>query len=149
MPGKTLPLITPDGRYIVVRGRLWRRADPRLSVAERDALTRDLMDARRAIGRLKLSGLDATSARATVDRAKVALGERGPVWWDDGAPDENRRMARNSRYAEWFRSVEGAGQDPAEGGRFSPEQVQETPPPVRPRGLRGAAAGRLHSPAKA
>jgi hypothetical protein len=102
LPGKTLPLITPDGRYIVVRGRLWRRADPRLSVAERDALTRDLMDARRAIGRLKRSGLDATSARATVDRAKVALGERGPVWWDDGAPDLTRRMARNTPYADWY-----------------------------------------------
>jgi hypothetical protein len=28
--------------------------------------------------------------------------ERGPVWWDDGAPDFNRRMVRNSPYADWF-----------------------------------------------
>jgi len=41
-------------------------------------------------------------ARADVDRAKRALGERGPVWWDDGAPDLNRRLARNTVYAAWF-----------------------------------------------
>jgi hypothetical protein len=41
-------------------------------------------------------------ARAQVDRAKVALGERGPVWWDDGSPDLNRRMAKNTDYAEWL-----------------------------------------------
>ncbi len=27
------------------------------------------------------------AARAAVDAAKTALGERGPPWWDDGAPD--------------------------------------------------------------
>ena len=40
-------------------------------------------------------------ARAEVDAAKVALGERGPVWWTDGAPDLNRHMARNTPYATW------------------------------------------------
>ena len=39
--------------------------------------------------------------------AKVALGERGPVWWDDGAPDLNRRMARNTVYADWFAALDG------------------------------------------
>ena len=38
----------------------------------------------------------------TVDRAKRALGECGPVWWDDGAPDYNRHMAGNTPYANWF-----------------------------------------------
>ena len=42
------------------------------------------------------------TARARVQAAKVALGERGPVWWTDGAPDENRRMAKNSSYADWY-----------------------------------------------
>jgi hypothetical protein len=37
-----------------------------------------------------------------VDAAKRALGERGPVWWTDGAPDLNRRMAKGTPYAEWF-----------------------------------------------
>ncbi|WP_249741163.1 hypothetical protein [Agrobacterium rubi] len=36
-----------------------------------------------------------------VDAAKVALGERGPVWWDDGAPDFNRYLAKNTLYLEW------------------------------------------------
>ncbi len=45
------------------------------------------------------------AARARVDAAKVALGERGPVWWTDGAPDLNRRMAKNTPYAEWFSAI--------------------------------------------
>jgi hypothetical protein len=35
-----------------------------------------------------------TSAHHTVDEAKRALGERGPVWWKDGSPDLNRHMAK-------------------------------------------------------
>ena len=89
-----------------MRGRLWRRANPALSSTERALLTRDLMDARRAVGRLKRQGADVAAARAAVDRAKIALGERGPVWWDDGAPDLTRRMARNTPYADWFSRLE-------------------------------------------
>lgn len=44
-------------------------------------------------------------ARAAVDRAKRALGERGPVWWSDGAPDLNRYMAVNTLYADWFKAL--------------------------------------------
>ena len=39
---------------------------------------------------------------ARVDAAKRALGERGPVWWTDGAPDYNRRMVIDTPYAAWF-----------------------------------------------
>jgi hypothetical protein len=46
-----------------------------------------------------------TCAHDAVDRAKHALGERGPVWWEDGAPDLNRHMARTTPYAEWFASL--------------------------------------------
>ena len=45
-------------------------------------------------------------AHKAVNAAKVALGERGPVWWDDGAPDFNRHMARNTPYSEWFAALE-------------------------------------------
>ena len=96
--------VTPDGRYFVVRGRLWRMADPALSSEERSALVSELMAARRAVG-VALRAQDAgrlAEARGAVDRAKQALGERGPVWWTDDAPDLNRRMARNTLYAEWF-----------------------------------------------
>jgi hypothetical protein len=35
-------------------------------------------------------------------RAKVALGERGPVWWSDGAPDFNRHLVKNTPYRSWY-----------------------------------------------
>ena len=84
------PLVTPDGRYLVVRGRLWRRTDPRLDEATRTSLVHDLMEARRA-KKTALAADDAAAvedARARVDAAKTLLGERGPVWWDDDAPDD-------------------------------------------------------------
>lgn len=94
------PAQTPDGRYIIVRGRLWRSANPNLSEAERQRWVNALMDARRAVKAAKASGDNAEmkAARAAVQEAKVALGERGPVWWSDGAPDYNRRMMKNTPY---------------------------------------------------
>ena len=96
--------ITPDGRYIVVRGRLWRRSNPHLSAEHRQTLVNALMNARRAV-RAALAAEDPdqlAKARAQVDAAKVGLGERGPVWWNDGAPDLNRHMAKNTVYADWW-----------------------------------------------
>jgi hypothetical protein len=98
---------TPDGRYFVVRGRLWRKSNPSLDEAERQQLVDALMDARRAIaaGRRSSDEDAVRSARARVDDVKRALGERGPVWWTDGAPDYNRRMVANTPYADWFESL--------------------------------------------
>ena len=45
-------------------------------------------------------------ARERVDAAKVALGERGPVWWGDGAPDYNRYLAKNTPYAQWWTELD-------------------------------------------
>ncbi len=100
-------LTTPDGRYIVVRGRLWRASSPGLSEGERTALVSDLMLARRQVkDALKAKNTQALEmARAAVDHAKVALGERGPLWWADGAPDLNRKLVRNTPYADWFSQV--------------------------------------------
>ncbi len=69
------------------------------------------MSGRRAVGAaLKRKDLAAEKqARAAVDRAKHALGERGPVWWDDDAPDYNRRMAVNTPYADWFAGLAATG----------------------------------------
>jgi len=96
--------VTPDGRYFVVRGRLWRCSDPSLSVSRREELTRTLMDARRDKGRAMRAGDEEgrEAARQRVDAAKLALGERGAVWWTDGARDWNRHMAKNTPYADWF-----------------------------------------------
>ena len=82
--------VTPDGRYFVVRGRLWRMSNPALAADRREELVRELMDARRK------------RDRERVDEANRALGQRGDPWRDDGAPDFNRRMARNTPYADWF-----------------------------------------------
>ena len=60
------------------------------------------MAARRAVRDARGDPAALSAARSQVDEAKVALGERGPVWWDDGAPDYNRRMAKNTPYADWF-----------------------------------------------
>ena len=100
--------VTPDGRYFVVRGRLWRCSDPALSPERREMLVRDLMAARRAVGSAKRSGDSAAeqAAHDAVGIAKRALGERGPVWWDDGAPDLNRHMARATPYADWYAALD-------------------------------------------
>lgn len=95
---------TPDGRYFVVRGRLWRSSNPRLGAEERQRLVNELMAARRAVqSARRLGDSDALSAaRSRVDEAKHGLGERGPVWWDDGAPDYNRHLVKNTPYAAWY-----------------------------------------------
>lgn len=106
-----MPVSTPDGRYLVVRGRLWRTSNPNLDEGLREKLVRELMSARRAKGAAVRAG-DAVAreeARQAVDDAKQALGERGPVWWTDGAPDLNRHMVKNTGYAEWYARQESQG----------------------------------------
>jgi hypothetical protein len=95
--------VTPDGRYFIVRGRLWRMSDPSLDPVVRESLVRDLMHARRAMGEARISGDRAagTAAKEAVDVAKRGLGERGDPWWDDAAPDLNRHLARTTGYADW------------------------------------------------
>ena len=97
--------VTPDGRYFVVRGRLWRMSNPALSEESRERLVRDLMAARRAVRAKE------PDARARVDAAKRALGERGPVWWDDGARDWNRHLAKNTPYADWYAALDSVDND--------------------------------------
>ena len=107
------PRTTPDGRYIVVRGRLWRASNPHLSDAERTALVHDLAAARRAV-KTALQNANPehlAAARAAVNQAKVALGERGPPWWTDGAKDFNRHMAKNTPYAQWYAEVTTSSDD--------------------------------------
>jgi hypothetical protein len=110
--GTSGPPTTPDGRYIVVRGRLWRAANPHLPPDRRQALVNQLMAARRAVAsaRHAQDEVAENAAHAAVDAAKVALGERGPPWWTDGAPDLNRHMAKTTCYADWYADVIAAGQ---------------------------------------
>ncbi len=106
--------VTPDGRYFVVRGRLWRTSDPRLPTARREALVRELMVARKAMGTARRSGDEVAgdAAKKVVGCAKRGLGERGPVWWSDGTPDWNRHLAKNTPYALWAAALNVASQTP-------------------------------------
>ena len=84
---------TSDGRYVVIDGRRWRATDPLIPEDAAAALRSELMAARRAVGAALRAG-DAEAertARARVQRAKTALGERGTPWWEQ---DEEERRAR-------------------------------------------------------
>lgn len=103
--------VTPDGRYFVSKGRLWRCTDPGLDDTARRAAVKALMQARRAVHVNRDDPAAVATARADVDAAKRALGERGPVWWDDGAPDEGGKHPKNSSYAAWWAALPQAAQD--------------------------------------
>lgn len=100
---------TPDGRYFVVKGRLWRCTNPHLDESVRKQLVHELMSARRAVKQAKQTDDEAAlkAARQKVQAAKVALGERGPVWWADGTPDYNRQLVKNTPYADWYAALSG------------------------------------------
>jgi hypothetical protein len=100
----TSELTTPDGRYIVIQGRLWRAANPSLPAESKVRHMRELLNGRRALKSAKAAGDDVAiaAARQTIAAAQVGLGERGAVWWKDGTPDLNRQLAKNTPYAQWF-----------------------------------------------
>ena len=62
------------------------------------------MGARRAV-KHAADEAERGDARERVHAAKVALGERGPPWWDDGAPDYSQRAPKNTPYAAWWDEV--------------------------------------------
>ncbi|MGO1395403.1 MAG: hypothetical protein ACTHZY_10625 [Halomonas sp.] len=97
---------TPDGRYFVAKNRLWRCTDPRLGDDEKRTHIKALMKARRAVRTAQQQDDEDAihHARNAVQSAKEALGERGPVWWDDNAPDEGGLAPHNSSYVEWWES---------------------------------------------
>ena len=103
---------TPDGRYFVAKGRLWRTTNPHLPENERERLTKDLMRARRDVGRYMSDPAKLKAARARVHAAKVALGERGAPWWeDDGTEDVLRHAPWNTRYRAWWEGLSEAEQE--------------------------------------
>lgn len=100
---------TEDGRYVVVDGRRWRATDPDLPEDVAAALRKELMSARRAVGASlrAADGQAEAAARARVQRAKTALGERGTPWWEQTA---------DQRRARWEAGLaDGAGTPDAPG----------------------------------
>ncbi|WP_142173254.1 hypothetical protein [Streptomyces sp. SLBN-134] len=85
------PQRTPDGHFVVIGGRKWRATDPLIPEEVAARLRRHLMSARRGVRSATTAGDTQAerAARARVDRAKVALGERGTPWWDQ--PEDERR----------------------------------------------------------
>ena len=92
---------TPDGRFFVARGRLRRKTGPSLSDVERRAAIKALMRARIALRAAQDDGAR-REAKSAVVAAKTQLGESGPVWWADGAPDEHGLTPPESRYSGWW-----------------------------------------------
>lgn len=93
-----------------MRGRLWRASNPDLPAETRAALVHALMAARRAVRDAAGDPHTLKVARAAVQQAKEGLGERGPVWWTDGTPDFNRKLAKTTPYADWaLRVMDGGG----------------------------------------
>lgn len=90
-----------------MRGRLWRKANPALPAEVRSAWVKSLMTARRTF-KTSRANEERANARERVNEAKCALGERGPVWWTDGAPDFNRKLVKNTPYKDWFESLPDA-----------------------------------------
>lgn len=81
-----MPDRTPDGHHVIIDGRRWRATDPSIPEDRRKALVRELMSARSAVGHAKRRKDEEAeaAARQRVHAAKVALGERGPRWWEEG-----------------------------------------------------------------
>ena len=82
-----------DGHFIVIDGRRWRATDPSIPDDVAAELRRSLMSARRAVGAaLKAHDENAERvARARVNEAKIALGERGTPWWEQSADERRAR----------------------------------------------------------
>lgn len=92
------PPTTDDGHYFVIDGRRWRATDPAIPEDRRAELVHNLMAWRREVRRTKGTA-EESAARAGVNAAKVALGERGqPPWWEQ--TDEQRQARWQAELSE-------------------------------------------------
>ena len=75
---------TDDEKWLVVRGRRWRRTDPALPDRVVEDLKSRLGRARNAVKSARKAEDSAALRRARdrVDLAKRGLGERGEKWWE-------------------------------------------------------------------
>lgn len=88
-------------------------SNPDLDAAAKAELVKDLMQARREVSiarRTDDAALEA-DARSRVQKAKVSLGERGPLWWDQREGDHNQRLVKNTPYASWFAALTAVSSD--------------------------------------
>jgi hypothetical protein len=80
-----------DERYLVVKGRRWRREDPALPEEVAARLRSHLGRGRSAVAAARRTQGDPAPHRVRVDLAKRGLGERGTPWWEQSAQERRRR----------------------------------------------------------
>ncbi|MEU7479781.1 hypothetical protein AB0A63_27580 [Lentzea sp. NPDC042327] len=87
------PEHTPDGHFVIINGRRWRATDPDIPPEPAARLRSLLMKARRDISAAHRTDDPEAEhdARARVQLAKVALGERGTPWWEQTALQREQR----------------------------------------------------------
>jgi hypothetical protein len=95
-----------DERWLVIKGRRWRRTDPSLPEDVVAQLKSRLGKARSAV-RIAKNADDAdalAAARYRANLAKNGLGERGPYWWDEPEAD---RLGRATDALREFDDLDG------------------------------------------
>jgi hypothetical protein len=129
--------VTPDGRYFVVRSKLWRLANPGLSAAVRSALVRELMAARSAVRSSKLLKNLTAAAHWSTSSNESSASAVPCGGWTDGSQDLNRQTVKNTPYASWFSGLRALGRrrPPMEAPRFSFKSRPGSKPTTLP-GLR-------------
>ncbi|WP_252199766.1 biopolymer transporter Tol [Brevibacterium sp. RIT 803] len=82
-----------EQKWMVIKGRKWRRTDPELPEEMVAELKSHLGTARNAVRTAQKTGMDedVSAARNRVSIAKHGLGERGDYWWQ---MDVDKRIAR-------------------------------------------------------
>lgn len=93
-PYAVVPVVSDppvEDRWLVVRGRRWRRKDPALPAEVAERLLSHLGRGRSAVRALQGAREDPAPARRRVDLAKHGLGERGTPWWEQGEGERRQR----------------------------------------------------------
>jgi len=100
-----------EATHLVIDGRRWRKSDPSIPEKLRSELVHALMDARRAVLAAKRAAdpVAEKAARARVQDAKLALGERGEPYWEERSEAGQRKRAAATMRALLVHRAAGSG----------------------------------------
>lgn len=126
---------TSDGRYLIINNRKWRKTDPSVPEQLRTQLVAVLMQARRDVAAaLRMQDKQAEeNARNRVNDAKIALGERGEVWWEPYSDSGLRQRIKSTMLTLLRQREAGKSICPSEVARTigSPDKWRDLMPLVR------------------